>query len=262
VQTLAGNIARHLQLPTGCIIVNFREMKEPGRVELTAKDPYIVDVHSRYKINHRDIAAILAHEITHVFLHRHGIGFPNTEEDEILTDTTSVFLGVGWLGLNAYRVTKDRQVRGGWFSPREVRVTTTEERLGYLTPSEFGYVLAKRSLAFKERSDRLLTSRAAVQAYRNGAQYARREYRCPPLSRCGWLDRVKYYSNRRNIRRANGLRGLNGMSRHFRGYRFDFSDAMRVIFGCPECGQELRLPTDKSVQARCPVCKTSFECKT
>jgi len=112
VQSLASVIVRHLQLPKGCIIVNFRDIENPGRVELTPEeDDYLVDLRSKYRNDHRDVAAILAHEITHVFLHRHGIRMADTLENEILTDTTAVYLGVGWLCLNAHRVTEDRQER-------------------------------------------------------------------------------------------------------------------------------------------------------
>lgn len=98
VQLLAGAIARHLQLPKGSIIVSFLDMENPGQVELTDGDDYLVDLHSRYRTDHRDIAAILAHEITHVFLHRHGIRFPDTLDNEILTDTTACYNISVWAG--------------------------------------------------------------------------------------------------------------------------------------------------------------------
>ena len=162
VQHLAGAIANHLQLPTGCIIVMFRKIDSPGRVELSREDNYIVELSSKYLNDFQDIPAVLAHEITHVFLHRHGIRFPDTFENEILTDTTAVYLGVGWLSLNAYRETT-RQERRGFFQ-NEVHTETTEEKLGYLTPEEFGYILGKRSFAFGEKVDRLIDSPAAQQA--------------------------------------------------------------------------------------------------
>lgn len=84
-------------------------MEHPGRVELTPENEYLVELHTRYKEDPRDVAAILAHEITHVFLYRAGLWLPNEYDNEILTDTASTYLGVGWLGLNAFRVTESQQ---------------------------------------------------------------------------------------------------------------------------------------------------------
>jgi hypothetical protein len=259
VQSLAGVIVRHLQLPKACIIVTFRDMENPGRVELTPEDDYLVDLHNKYRNDHRDIAAILAHEITHVFLHRHGIRIPDTLENEILTDTAAVYLGVGWLCLNAHRVTEERYIRP---EVREVRITTRDERLGYLTPDEFGYVLGKRSLALGEKVDGLITSRAAKLAFDKGSRLAVADHRSAPVVGCGWWRRWGYSWNRRYIRNAHQKSGLTGFSRQFGGYQFEVTDSMRVIFDCPVCSQKLRLPTDKRVVARCSICETSFECST
>jgi hypothetical protein len=262
VQSVAGVIVRHLQLPKACIIVTFRDMENPGRVELSPEDDYLVDLHNMYRNDHRDIAAVLAHEVTHIFLHRHGIRFPDTLENEILTDTAAVYLGIGWLCLNAHRVTVDRQERYISAAIREVCTTTTEERLGYLTPDEFGYVLGKRSLAFGEKVDSLITSPAARSALGEGSKLAVADHRSAPVVGCSWWRRLGYSWNRRHIRNVHRNSGLSGVSRQFSGYRFEVSDSMRVIFECPVCSQQLRLPTEKRVVARCGVCETSIECST
>src|SRR4051794_31944072 len=67
VQSVAGAIVRHLQLPIGCVIVSFRDVGAPGLVELSPEDDYLVSLPPRYRDDRRDIAAILAHEVTHVF---------------------------------------------------------------------------------------------------------------------------------------------------------------------------------------------------
>jgi len=145
---------------------------------------------------------------------------------------------------------------------REVRITKTEERLGYLTPEEFGYVLGKRSLALGEKVDGLITSPAATLAFNKGYRMAVAEHRTPPIAGCGWRQRLGYYWNRRYIQKVSRNSGLTGLSRSFGGYRFEVSDSMRVIFECPVCSQMLRLPTEKRVVARCNICETSFECRT
>lgn len=262
VHSLAGVIVRHLQLPKACIIVRFRDMENPGQVELSSEDDYLVDLNNKYRNDHRDIAAILAHEITHVFLHRHGIQVPDTLENEILTDTAAVYLGVGWLSSNAHRVTEDRQER--YIAPdmREVRITTTDERLGYLTPEEFGYVLGKRSLALGEKMTGLITSPAGKMAFDRGYRTAVADHQSAPIVGCGWWRRSEYYWNRRHVRNVHRSSGLTGRSRLFRGYQFEVADSMRVIFECPVCSQKLRLPTDQQVDVRCSICDTSIGCRT
>src|SRR5215469_15701065 len=97
VQRLASVIARHLGLPGYNILVTFTDnLPCPGRVELSDREGYYIELHSRYQDNWGDIPAILAHEITHVFLHRAGLSFPETHDNEILTDTVAVYLGIGW----------------------------------------------------------------------------------------------------------------------------------------------------------------------
>ena len=261
VQRLAGAIVSHFKLPTGCIIVKFRKLNTPGRVELTNEDNYIVDLSSKYENDFQDIPAILAHEISHVFLHRHGIRFPETFENEILTDTTAVYLVVGWLALNAYRVTTRQEKRREFFQT-EIRTETKEEKLGYLTPEEFGYVLGKRAFAFGEKVDRLITSPAAKQALQAGSQQARLDHHSPPLSKCAVWQKLKYIYYQRYVRNTGLQSGLKGLSRSFGGYQFEFGDSLKVIFDCPVCGQKLRLPTQKKLQARCTTCGSFLDCRT
>lgn len=262
VQMLASAIVRHLQLPKACVIVTFRDMENPGRVELTPEDDYLVDLHSRYRNDHRDIAAVLAHEITHVFLHRHGIRFSDTLKNELLTDTTAVYLGVGWLCLNAHRVTVAKQHR--FVSPEmlEVQTKTTEEKLGYLTPEEFGYVMQKRAFVFGEKVTRLITSAAAKSAFKKGSRLAFADRRSTPVVGRTWWPRWNYHRNRRFIWNMHRKSGLTGVSHSFGSYRFEISDSMRVIFECPVCSQQLRLPTEKRVVATCGVCESAIDCKT
>lgn len=262
VQSLAGVIVQHLQLPKACILVNFRDMENPGRVEIGPDHVYLVDLQNKYRNDRRDIAAVLAHEVTHVFLHLHGIRFPDTLHNELLTDTAAAYLGIGYLCLNAHRVVVDRQERYVSFGMREVGTTTTEERIGYLTPEEFGYVLRKRAFAFGEAVDSLINGPAARSALDKGSRLAVVDHRSAPFVRCYWWRRWGYGWNRRYIRNVHRNSGLTGVSRQFGGYRFEVSDSMRVIFECPVCNQQLRLPTDKRAVARCSVCGTSIECRT
>ncbi len=262
VQTLAGRIVRHLQLPVASIVVRFCDLDVPGRVELTPDDTYLVELHSKYRWDHRDVAAVLAHEATHVFLHRHGIQKFDTLANGILSVTASIYLGVGWLGLAAHRITKDVKVTQIDADVQQIRTTITDERLGYLTPDEFGYVLGKRALAFEEPMDDLLCSPSAQKAYRSGYRQAQQDHWQAPLAKCGWWRRLKYCWNRRSSRKMRKASGVNGASHAFEGYSFETGESLRVIFECPVCSQRLRVPTDQRMQVRCGVCGVSFECRT
>src|SRR5437870_4467056 len=103
VQYLARAIVRHLKLPEARMIVTFRNMNDAGHVELARGPEYFIELHTRYQRDRRDIAAVLAHEVMHVFLHRARCRLPDTHDNEILTDTAATYLGIGWPILNAYR---------------------------------------------------------------------------------------------------------------------------------------------------------------
>lgn len=90
---VASAMVRALRLPDARMVVGFRAMEEAATVELTAGPEYFVEVNDRFRIHRRDLAAALAHEATHVLLHRLGLRFPTTAADEILTDTAATLLG-------------------------------------------------------------------------------------------------------------------------------------------------------------------------
>ncbi|RLV08269.1 hypothetical protein CTZ27_05460 [Streptomyces griseocarneus] len=234
VQRVAGAMVRHLRLPDARMIVSFREMRHAGSVELAAGPEYFIELNSRFKTHRKDIGAALAHEVMHVYLHRLDLGFPGTRDNEILTDTAAAYLGSGWLLLDAYR---------------ESSVST--QKLGYLTPEEFGYVLAKRALAFGEDPAPWFTSPQAYDAYVKGMARARRDEQRPPLAAAGLLGRHRYARDRRARHGSPGG-----------GYAFEGDDPLRVSFACPTCHQRLRVPVRGKVRARCGVCGAVLECDT
>ncbi|MEV7276455.1 hypothetical protein [Streptomyces sp. NPDC093111] len=215
-QAVARALVRHLRLPDARMVVSFRSMEHAAAVELTAGPEYFVELNERFArpAHRRDIGAALAHEITHVLLHRLGLAFPTTPENEILTDVVTTYLGAGWLLLDAFR-------QDGMSS----------QKLGYLTPEEFGYVLAKRAEVFGEDPSPWFTSAVAYDAWVRGREEAARDWRHPPLAGAGWAAR----------RRARAV-----------------GDG---VFPCPVCGQRLRVaPARGRVRARCGVCATVLEC--
>lgn len=179
-QRVARAMVRHLRLPDARMVVAFRAMEHAGSVELAAGPEYFIELNDRFRTHRRDIGAALSHEVTHVLLHRLGLEFPGTRDNEILTDTAAAYLGAGWLLLDAFR-----------------EDATSSQKLGYLTPEEFGYVLAKRALAFDEDPSPWFTSPQAYTAYTKGRAQALRESLLPPLTAAGWAVRRRYAKDRR-----------------------------------------------------------------
>lgn len=242
VQRVARVMVRHLRLPDARMVVSFREMEHAAYVELAAGPEYFIELNERFKTHRKDIGAALAHEVMYVYLHRLDLSFPGTPANEILTDTATTYLGAGWLLLDAYR-------EHGPFS----------QKLGYLTPEEFGYVLAKRAQFFGEDPAPWFTSPQAYDAYTAGRARAREDARRPPLAAAGWTARLRYAKDRRTAqdpKRGGPVRGPGD------GYAFEGPAPLRVSFPCPTCHQRIRVPVRGRLQARCGLCKTLLDCDT
>ncbi|MGR4883498.1 hypothetical protein ACIPUC_29370 [Streptomyces sp. LARHCF249] len=233
---VASAMVRALRLPDARLVVAFRPMRDAASVELAAGPEYFVEVNDRFRVHRRDLAAALAHEVAHVLLHRLDLHFPTTAENEILTDTAAALLGAGWLLLDAYR-----------------EDALTHQKLGYLTPEEFGYVLARRAALFGEDPSTWFSSPQAYEAYVRGRGLAERELRRPPLAAASPGARRRYARARRT-----GTPPADGSA-----YRFERNDAgLLVSFPCPVCGQRLRLPARGPLRARCGLCRTVLDCDT
>ncbi|GGU83931.1 hypothetical protein GCM10010211_57390 [Streptomyces albospinus] len=245
-QRIAHAMVHQLRLPDARIVVTFREMEHAAHVELTAGPEYFVELNERFKKHRKDIGAALAHEVTHVYLHRLDLSFPGTRDNEILTDTATTYLGAGWLLLDAYR-------EHGPFS----------QKLGYLTPEEFGYVLAKRAEFFGEDPAPWFTSPQAYEAYLAGRARARQDARRPPLAAAGWAARLRYAKDRR-LAQDSGRTARPAATGD--GYTFEpaagTGSPPRVSFPCPACWQRIRVPVRGRIQARCGLCKTLLDCDT
>ncbi|MFE6662140.1 hypothetical protein ACFVFH_01055 [Streptomyces sp. NPDC057697] len=240
-QRVARSVVRHLRLPEARMIVGFRAMEHAASVELAAGPEYFVELNDRFRTHRRDIGAALAHEVTHVLLHRLGLEFPGTRDNEILTDTVTTYLGAGWLLLDAFR-----------------EDAVSSQKLGYLTPEEFGYVLAKRAFAFDEDPSPWFTSPQAYEAFTAGRQRALRDLRQPPLAAAGRADRRRYARDRRHARNDPGAPASPGAP-----YAFGSGPAgPAVSFACPTCHQRIRVPVRGRVRARCGLCRTVLDCDT
>ncbi|GGM88196.1 hypothetical protein [Streptomyces fuscichromogenes] len=239
-QRVARELVRHFRLPDARMIVGFKDIPHAANVELTAGPEYFIELNDRFRTHRRDIGAALAHEVMHVYLHRLDLSFASTRENEILTDTATTYLGAGWLLLDAYREHGE-----------------ASQKLGYLTPEEFGYVLAKRSLVFHEDPSVWFTSPQAYTAYQKGMVRARQDEEQPPLTGAGWAGRRRYARDRRHAPAAPP-------AQPGAPYAFtpDSGGRLRVSFPCPTCHQRIRVPVRGRVRARCSLCRTVLECDT
>lgn len=241
-QRVAREMVRHYRLPDARMIIGFREMTHAANVELAAGPEYFIELNDRFRTHRRDIGAALAHEVMHVYLHRLDLSFPGTRDNEILTDTAATYLGAGWLLLDAYR-----------------EDAASSQKLGYLTPEEFGYVLAKRALVFGEDPSIWFTSPQAYTAYTKGMAQARHDEQQPPLTAAGWTGRRRYAKDRRHAQDHHTPGPHLGVpyafTPHGRG-------PLHVSFPCPTCHQRIRVPVRGRVRARCALCRTVLECDT
>ncbi|MFF5272339.1 hypothetical protein [Streptomyces sp. NPDC000133] len=242
-QRVARAMVQHLHLPDARMIVAFRAMEHAGSVELAAGPEYFIELNDRFRTHRRDIGAALSHEVMHVLLHRLGLEFPGTRDNEILTDTAATYLGAGWLLLDAFR-----------------EDGTSSQKLGYLTPEEFGYVLAKRAFAFDEDPSPWFTSPQAYEAFAAGRARAEQDARQPPLTAAGWAGRRRYAKVRRYAQDHPGTAAapVPGVP-----YAFEAGpDGLRVSFACPTCLQRIRVSVRGRVRVRCALCRTVLDCDT
>ncbi|MFI1650660.1 hypothetical protein ACH4XT_27475 [Streptomyces avidinii] len=240
-QRVAAATVRALRLPDARMVVSFRAMEEAATVELAAGPEYFVEVNDRFRTHRRDLAAALSHEVAHVLLHRLDLRFPGTAENEILTDTAAAYLGAGWLLLDAYR-----------------EDALTHQHFGYLTPEEFGYVLAKRAALFGEDPAPWFTSHRAYEAYVRGRALAERDHRRCPLAAAGPLARRRYA----RARRTAAVGGAGGDDSAYRFEQDGSGGGLRVSFPCPVCAQRLRVPVRGRLRARCGLCHSVLDCLT
>lgn len=121
---VASAMVRALRLPDARMVVAFRPMRDAASVELAAGPEYFVEVSDRFRTHRRDLAAALAHEVTHVLLHRLGLGFPTTAENEILTDTAAAYLGAGFGCCSTPTARTRSPTRSSATSPRRSSATS------------------------------------------------------------------------------------------------------------------------------------------
>lgn len=250
LQVVAKNLLKYFGLGGETVAVNISGSTSAGRILLHPHQPASIEIASSLNGNKRVVRAILAHEICHLFLFREGICLPVEFDNEVLTDVAACLLGVGWPFLEAHEVwptTIPTEGKGG------TQPAVGERCVGYLTPPELGYILAKRHALTAKARLPWLRSVAARQAYRQGERRACQEFMMPPLAAAGFMAFRRYSRIRsRAIVQAKEKGRLDYELRQW--FHIDDAEMVRVVFRCPACGKLNRLPTNAKGKFLCPVC--------
>jgi hypothetical protein len=240
VQKIARRLADHYRISVSAVVVTFRsDMCVPGRVELSPASEFFVELHTEHRDAVKPTVAILAHEVAHIFLYQAGIRLEPTFHNEVLTDTTAVFLGCGPAILNG--ASRTTTTSGNVITGQVI--TTSTKKYGYLSVDEFGYVQARRDAYFRLQPSRLVSRGLPRWGYCAGRRRFKSQQAAPPFAPASIFTRA--------------LRALR-----FRNH-LDASADRKISFACSFCSQSLRVPRlGKQLSVHCPTCQETLICHT
>ncbi len=231
VQRLAKAVAAHYRLHDHTFIVGVNSrLSAAAQIEVRANHEIFLE-YSPSRIQFvSELWAIMAHELAHIFLDRIGLRFRETLENEVLTDTTAIYLGFGCTVLSAQDQITRHNVDGG--------KTTTTKVFGYLSPDEMGYVLAQRDYIRGENSHDTIRSQMGKVGYLNGKARFEDSTKHRPYCKRSLTDRV--------IHRLGWIRA---------------QERDGIVFSCKICGQDLRIPAlRKELFVTCSSCGQKHRC--
>jgi hypothetical protein len=142
ISKMADGILIYLGEPKNNLCVFFSEMRSdlPGFFSYDSQREYIY-INRKYSKQPYALGAILAHEMMHLFLLRRKISFENTRENELLTDLSTIYMGLGILIINGM------SYEGSWFLSIlglfAGVIYSREKKLsfGYFDPSDYSKYL-------------------------------------------------------------------------------------------------------------------------
>lgn len=135
VQKAGKHIAEFIGLTDVSFIVAIAKQKENvgGHIDLsTSSTEVFIEIDSGMMEFPNMVMATLCHEVCHKWLRINGLESPNIDDNEILTDITSVFLGFGKIMLNGCNLTID--------SFSGTQTTSNTKTVGYIAREEFAIV--------------------------------------------------------------------------------------------------------------------------
>ncbi|MFC2077482.1 hypothetical protein ACFLTM_01560 [Candidatus Bipolaricaulota bacterium] len=168
LQEAAKRIAAFVGLERFTFIVAVARQKKKvgGHIELKGgQQDVFIEISSQASRSSEATLAVLAHEISHKVLHEHGVslgrGLLESYENEILTDITAVFMGLGKLVLNGAEARNE--TRNG------AQRTIETIRTGYLSVPQLAFVYrlvcAMRGVRKKEMMSGVASqARSAIRA--------------------------------------------------------------------------------------------------
>lgn len=139
IQKFTKTIAQFIGLQEFTFIVGILHQDENvgGHIELTHSGRNVfIEVSDKAIPFPEAMAATLCHELTHKWLDKHGIRITPEIDNEILTDMTTVYLGLGKFMLNGC----DRERADVEVTPTGTTTTTHTYKCGYLDRDQFALV--------------------------------------------------------------------------------------------------------------------------
>jgi hypothetical protein len=214
LQDMARQIASQWDVDARLDVIPCATLDAAGRVDASARSYVSIELNGRLLHAPCTVASTLAHEVAHIFLRTHRVRFGNRPANEVLTDTVAAYLGFGVLMLNG---ATERATRG---LPEATRLATPE--IGYITPCETGYILAKRDAVIGTDSLAKVAPGVPEFAFRSGRALFQSEL---------------------NVVRPTRRDGC----------------AREVIVNCPYCWRRIRIPAlRRALRVRCRTCDSKF----
>lgn len=143
LQGAARKIAEHVGLDNFTFVISIAKQKEnvAGHIELNYSGNDVFIEMSHEMVNFEDgVVATLAHEIAHKYMQIHsittGVGLAHKFENEVLTDITAVFLGLGKFMLNGAEEEKTHQEE----KFDGTNYITRTQKCGYLSRWQLAFV--------------------------------------------------------------------------------------------------------------------------
>jgi predicted RNA-binding protein with PUA-like domain len=178
LQEAAKKIARFIGLHDIIFIVTPTNQNDKvgGQIELKQGEKVVFIEISNDILEHKEgVLATLAHEITHKYMQINSItcerGLIHKYENEIFTDITSIFLGLGKLMLNGCQTERIKSEREG----ECICYTTRTLKIGYLNIGQLAFVY-RCICAMRKVPDCDMISSLSEEA--KSAIYACHSYQC------------------------------------------------------------------------------------
>jgi hypothetical protein len=230
VQWLAREISHHFSIFDTTFVVEInKNLEAEARVEVSSSREIFIEYSGRKSVCSAELIATLAHEIAHIFLDRLDLRFSDKLENEVLTDTATIYLGFA-----------DHYLDSQWDSEENIGSYQVKQsfRLGYLSVDEIGYIAARRDRLLGTNTLKKLRTDIGRAAYSRGRKLLQLELAKRPYRPRSLLDRPMY--------KLGWVKATEGA---------------HLVFDCCICRMAIRIANQrKCVVVTCPNCTGKFKC--